>query len=162
MILLLLSLISLFENSLCDLTFPTAVDLSTMLPINYTSIPAYSMLTFNYHFQMTNLTVVNIQPTYIDGSYDFSTFNWCDLSAYTKEGILPLLNKNNITQSDLDHGLTWAAVFTTVSQVYCEEKISISTAYTLSWDPTMSLYVQRIGAVGLIDNYITPPNQQVF
>ena len=63
------------------------------------TIKAYSILPWNYHFNVSNVTIIDL-------TYNSSIFNYCDLGSFTKEGVFPLLNTiYNITQDDLDSGL---------------------------------------------------------
>lgn len=120
----------------------------TTQEITFNSLPAYNILLWNPSFEESNLTIIDLQ-------YDQSIFNFCDLSQYTPEGVLPLMETYyNITQDDIDSGLQWVALFYIYPECHSLDIIhNFLEAYILAWDDLLSLYIQRTGAVGFIETY---------
>jgi hypothetical protein len=108
------------------------------------SIPFYSVLLWNEGFREANVTLVSIVS-------DRALFDYCDLASYTPGGIAPLLSSRNI-----DQDTKWMAVLfnkPTDPPVFqtCAPYVSARDNYSLISLAIYSLYVQRIGATGIIN-----------
>ena len=138
-----------------DIIYPS-IDMDTR-DITYKRIPAYSMLKWNYAFkEVTNMTVIDLQ-------LDQSVFDYCDLTQYTREGILPLLSiYYNISEGDLEAGrMEWLALSpsyvcpspTIMSMLYSTNPVAEAMPLCYGANTIVS-YIQNMGALGLIDTYV--------
>ena len=97
---LVVLLTNIFKLANGALVYPTTIDPLTKEATNFTSANSYNLLLWKEDYYFENLVAVNLQA-------NTSLFQWCDLSQFTKEGVIPILNYHGITQSNLDNGMRW-------------------------------------------------------
>jgi hypothetical protein len=117
-----------------------------------TAVPLYAIFNWNYHFNQTNVALVDLQ-------YDQSIWNWCDLTMYTKEGIRPLLELSNVDIDAVNNGsLKWIANYATgVQTTNCDPPVpDIMDNYLFAYYDPIALHLQSLGLVGFIDCYYAP------
>jgi hypothetical protein len=127
------------------------------------TIPVYSDLMAPAHFEMHNLTVVDL-------TRDVGVFDYCDLSKYNPLDIQPLLRAHGITGDKNNANNTkWIAYYKDLvvkgrcSQSRDDWRLSESVYY--AWPSLFVYHIQRIGAVGVLykvdvptlSRYLLPP-----
>ena len=123
------------------------------------NVPLFSLLNWNYHLNVRNVPLVDIQ-------HDRKIFDYCDTTMYTRKGILPLLAVYNI-----QHNGTWIAVIPEFTNIggRCGS-ISLEERYMFNTMVCMSYYIQKLGAEGYIHTVldgmkiINPkyPNDEIY
>ncbi len=118
---------------------------------NTRELSLYSASALMYHFNVRNVTLVDIH-------YSLDIFNYCDLNSYTPAGVSRLLEAHHIAPKDIRNGARWIALITKHAQGYipeCSSKYSISYSdmYTLFNALLVSHYIERTGK--MINIYIS-------
>lgn len=130
--------ILLCKTSFGLLIFPSGIDAMTNETL-YESITISSTLPWSYHFNVSQVAVVDLQMNQ-------TIFDFCDLNSFTPSGVKPLLEYFNIHQSDLDNGLQWIALYPTQS---CQPPFSdYNTSYVTLYDTVVAKYIKNTGAIG--------------
>ena len=109
------------------------------------TMPVYSNLLAPAHFDMHNLTVVDL-------TRDVGVFDYCDLSKYNPLDIQPLLRAHGININNANN-TKWVAYYNSYRMTStCSSHDFWSWEYSLfySWPSLLVYHIQRAGAVGYL------------
>jgi hypothetical protein len=113
------------------------------------TMPVYSDLMAPAHFDMYNLTVVDL-------TRDVDVFDYCDLSKYNPLDIQPLLRAHGITGNTANNTkwITYYKGWNIRSACSSRMYISWDDTVIMRWNNLLVYHIQRAGALG---HFFTPP-----
>jgi hypothetical protein len=96
------------------------------------------------HFHEENVALVRLR-------FNETVWDWCDLNAYTKEGVQELLQLHYINQTMIDNGLKWMVLGST--KCTTDDFSSVFYSYVATTGPTSypilaSPFLQGMGCIG--------------